>query len=355
MANRIYLAPQSGQNVSKLLVFDYVESMNHVSTSVVPQHPVESINKSIADHRFKKGKKISITGMVSDNWDTSLVEVISPEFETAAKKDSKVLRTKGEETLGKESATYKLMVKILDRKQYFNSELDDVPTGEQYWIAGAFRSIASDGDFVNEIYNKGIPFQNRTTNLSTSDGNVNTISEAREILKDLDDNSILVTVYSMYEEYPNMVISSFSNPLRNGVQRGAYWVQLNLEEQLIASDAANILSYNVDNSEYLSNLEDKDKVSGKDLTANDKVSQVVLALWTELYEEKAADDPKFIGYMSKENEATIKGNAQRAYGVSGNGTSIMNAEAGIRNGITQVYESKGKVTIRSNIKTSSTK
>lgn len=116
MAAKIYIVPSSGQYEGKLLVFDTVESMSHIRNSKIPQHPVESINRSSADHRFREGAKIQMTGAISDQWDTTVTEEPTPPFKTLVNKEQVLVREKILKELPADSVAVKVVNQILDKK-----------------------------------------------------------------------------------------------------------------------------------------------------------------------------------------------------------------------------------------------
>lgn len=277
MANKIYILPQYGKYEGTLLVFDYVENMTHNSTSKVPQHPVESFGRSIADHRYREGLKIHLTGNISNNWESGAQTVNTSPFQTQAFKEQEILRRAVNVEYPAGSPVSKAVNEILDVKATKNAVLlkYDIPPESTYLLSIAESLVKQEKDIVSVAEGKNLSLNASATNDRTLGRQINTIAQGEELLKYLDDTSTLVTVYSMYRTYENMVITNFSNILRNGVERGAYWFNLSFEQQLVASTVTKPLAIDPVNSEKLITLEERGKVEiGVDPVLRTKVSAI---------------------------------------------------------------------------------
>lgn len=284
--NRIYIGQKTGKYAGKIIVFDHVEAMNQTSTSVITNHPVEYKNQNKADHRFHNGIAISIAGMISDNWQTTLVNDPTPVFETMYYKKQKTLRLSAAADIGQESFIFELMTRVLQGETIDPEELqvgyEEYPS--DYWyVAVAQALVNSESDMIESAQNKNMSISESESNADLSNGNINTITEAQEMLEYWDANDSILTVTSMWKTYENMVLTNYSNPLRNGPQRGAYWVNLNLKEELIsqAIDVTRVVS--PENSEEVDEEENEGKNSRNvvDIYGNDPAAVAVRAIYNE--------------------------------------------------------------------------
>lgn len=305
----IYIVPNSGQYEGKLLVFDYVESMNHVSTSKIPQHPVESLERSSADHRFREGVKIQITGNISDNWTSSITEVPSPVFQTLVFKRQKLLRQEVAEETGNNSYTTKLVNKILDKEPIEFEEYLRVPVSETYFYREADRLLKIEKDALSLASDKEMSLSDIITNNYTLGQQINTIAQAEEMLRYLDDNSTLLTVVSQYRTYENMVLTNYSNPLRNGAERGAYWVSLNLEQQLLATTVSSPIAISARDSEEVNEEKNKGKQAITSIPTNSKAYKEVNKIW----DQEVADFPQVQNKITSSNKEEGLQEAARTY------------------------------------------
>jgi hypothetical protein len=284
--SKIYIIPESGKYEGKLLVFDHVENMNHTSSSKIPQHPVESRNRGTADHRYKDNLKIQIIGNISDNWETNVLTIDKPLFQILVFKRQKKLREKAREELPEGSQTLDTMNKILDKEKVQDFELFRVPIGETYWIREAQKLLSIEKDTLDLAEDKELALESAISNGYSLGQQINTIAQANELLKYLDESGTLVTVVSIYNAYSNMVISSYSNPLRNGAQRGAFWVILDLEQQQVATTVSNPIVVSSTNSEEVNDKKDVGKKTGGEI---DKNSEAYITS-KKLFEDTLATD-----------------------------------------------------------------
>lgn len=299
MAAKIYIIPNSGKYDGKLLVFDTVESMSHIRTAKVPQHPVESLNRSAADHRFRDGAKIQITGAISDNWDSRVTDEPRPAFKTVPNKEQALIRDKIQNEFPRGTLANKVINQILDKKTPRAVDLERVTEAEfngqergTFWLAKANRALETEVDSLDIAQLKQLSQVGSRSNDYSQNFNVNTITQARELLNELDRDSVLVTVVSMFEVYENMVVTNFTNVLRNGPQRGAYWVTLSLEEQLVAKAATKEIVVDSVNSEEVSSVSDKGKRSRNPVGKNDPIYKKVEKIYKEELEKVARGNPE---------------------------------------------------------------
>ena len=309
MAAKIYIVPSSGKYEGKLLVFDTVESMTHIRNSKIPNHPVESINRSVADHRFREGAKIQMTGAISDNWNTTITEEPTPPFKTLVNKEQALTREKMSAEFPEGTTVNKVVNQILDKKtpriEDFEAaneaEFDNEKRGP-FWIAVADRLLKIEKDSLDIAIQKQLSQAGIRTNNYSQGDQINTITQARELLNDLEQNSILVTIVSRFEVYENMVITNFTNVLRNGPQRGAYWVSLTLDEQLLATTVRNPLVLDTASTEEASEVSAKGKKTPKQVDRNDPNFKKVLTIYEEQVTLVAKEDSK--AYLPDENIRT---------------------------------------------------
>lgn len=253
--SKIYIAPKTNssfpQYTGKLLVFDHVESMTHSSTASIAAHPVEFQNSNIADHRYHLGTEITITGNISDNWQTDLVTNPTPVFQTIGWKNQKQLRAACGTELGTDSPTCQLVNNILDGNDASQAELIRIPSDELSWVTEATRLVITEQDTAELAEEKGMSISKDEDNASVDNSNINRIIQAMEMLEYIDNHNLIVKVHSLKKVYDNMVLTSFTNPLRNGPERGAYWVTLTFRELRLAQTASDIHVAAVDHSEFL--------------------------------------------------------------------------------------------------------
>lgn len=288
--SRIFIMPVTGKYEGQLLVFDHVESMTHISTSKIPSHPVESLNRSSADHRYRDGVKIQIVGNVSDQWTSTAVTVPQPFFKTLNYIRQGILRDKVREDLGPDSSTTKLVNKILDKEPVTLQEELSVPITETFWVREAKRILNQEKDTLLLANDKELFLENQASNGATLGTQINTRAQAHEMLTYLDENSDLMTVFSLYDTYENMVISNFSNPLRNGPDRGAYWVSLTLDEQLVSTTVRNPLNISPRDSEEVNEINDKGKQVAESIQPGDLEYKVASSLW----DQELANRPEIV-------------------------------------------------------------
>lgn len=256
---KIYIAPKVNDYATRyngaVLVFDYVESMSHTSTASLADHPVEFQNSNIADHRFHQGQEITLTGNISDNWQTDLVINPTPVFQTIGFKGQKELRRACVEELGTDSPTCQMVNYILDGNDLTsedNQKILNLPKDETYWATEASRLVVSEQDTIEIAQEKGLSVTKEEDNASTDNRNINQVGQAVEMLQYIDDNDIIVRIHSLHKVYDNMVLLSFNNTLRNGPQRGAYWVSLTFRERLMARTTSDVSLGAVSSSEFIS-------------------------------------------------------------------------------------------------------
>lgn len=258
--SRIFISPQHGKYVGQLLVFDHVESINHVSNSTIPQHPVESGSKSIADHRYKQPFKLSIVGNISDQWLTKATILPLSVFQTSAHKMQKLLRTQTEQING-DSLVTKIVNDILDKTYptpddpQLQVDLDKLDDEDLTWTTRALQIVAKEEDTLDIANDKELSLSFELRNTQRLGTEINTIAQAEEMLTHLDNNNTLVSVYSLYRRYPNMVIQSFRNDTRQGAQRGAYWVSIDFEQQLVAQTVSTEIAIKPKDSEEVNDEE----------------------------------------------------------------------------------------------------
>lgn len=335
MSAKIYIIPDSGKYEGKLLVFDTVESMSHIRSSKIPQHPVESLNRSRADHRFREGAKIQLTGAISDNWDTQITDEPRPAFKTLANKEQVLIRDKIQNEFPRGTVVNKVINQILDKKDPRPEDLEIVNSAEfngqvrgPFWLAKAERALEVEKDSLDIAQQKQLSQVGSRSNDYSQGFNINTITQAKELLKDLDENSVLVTVVSMFEIYENMVLSNFTNVLRNGPQRGAYWVSLTLEEQLLARTVTNPIVVDSTNSEEVGTGTNLGKKSRQPIDKNDKIYKTVQELYKIELKLVADSDPsantrdpkiesKVKNATNEKSEEALLQDASRAYGDAG--------------------------------------
>jgi hypothetical protein len=294
MASKIYIAPSYGNKEGQLLVFDTVESMTHIKTSRVPQHPVEAINRSSADHRYREGVKIQIVGMVSDNWITSIKEEPTPQFKTSTDKFQKNIRLKLEQefqedtnneiflTINDYELVSEVVQKILDKKEVPQKDFDDAKAISPFWVIMSKATVEREKDEVALSLDKQLKnSQNTISNSYTMEEQNSTITQAKELLNDIDENNILCTIMSMFEVYDNMILTSFNNPLRNGPQRGGYWVSLTFEEQIIATTTTKKLVVDSKESEAANSKKDRGKQEPVVIDKGDTKWKELEGLWDE--------------------------------------------------------------------------
>ena len=287
---KIYISPNSGEYAGALLVLDHVESMSHMSNAVISSHPVESQNQNIADHRYHTGKVISLTGNISDNWRTEVITNPTPVFQSVYFKESKRLRAAVIEATGYFSKTTEYVNSILDGFEDVTEKdvVDNVPEEEQFYITQARRIVVSEKDMIEEAQKKGMSVDKEESNSSKVNGIVSGIEDAKEMLKSLDRNNTIVSVQSVWDNYGNMVLKSFNNVLRNGPQRGAYWVNLVFEEEMIAEEAKKFSVISPANSEETAETEDKGKTDKVVADASDENVSAVNAIYIQVFNQQVS-------------------------------------------------------------------
>ena len=296
--NKIYIVPQSGIYEGRVIVFDYVEAMNINSSSTIANHPVESQNQNIADHRFHKNKTINIVGMVSDNWQTSLINAPTPVFQSTYFKQQKGLRFACAADLGSDSSTYEMVSTVLNREPYTEEEINALPAEERYYVEEAIRLVNSEDDAIETAKEKGLSITGTDSNASYNNAVINSIIQAQEAFKYFDANDTLLTISSIRDEYTNMAITSFNVNLRNGPQRGGYWVTLNLQQELIAQGVTNSEAIDPQNSEEINTTADKGKTNIKDVPDSDEIKQAVQALYSQAFDDIILA-PNLQSYLNK--------------------------------------------------------
>ena len=279
MANKIYVTPNSGKYLGKILVFDQVENMTHIRSSRIPQHPVESLNRSTADHRFRDGAKITLTGMVSDNWNSNIVAVPLPEFKSAVTKRQAILREKMEEEFPQNSYVNLVVNQILDKKTPNKFQLEIALRQDTFWIDQARKLIAQEKDALSRIAEKRLTATGFQANDSFDNSAINTIQQAKEMLDYLDQTSTICTVVSMFDVYRSMVLTNFTNVLRNGEQRGAYWLNLVFEEQLLATVTSNPIIVDSKNTEEVETKSNKGKTNPLTVDEKDAIFTRIKVIW----------------------------------------------------------------------------
>ena len=280
MGAQIYLVPTSGTYEGKLLVFDTVESMSITAVSKIPQHPVESLNRSSADHRFRDGTKIQITGAISDSWETDIKEDPTPVFQTAANKSQKVLRNKIVVEYDEQQLVNKVVNQILDKQEPDQDELSLALNIDSYWITLARRTVALEKDDLERARDKQLSLEGVISNNFTNGTRINTVLQAKEMLERMDEESTIMTVFTMNDgQYENMVLTNFTNIARNGEQRGAYWVSLSLEQQLLATTAKNKIVIDEANTEAASDNINKGKKTRTVVDRSDVNYKKLLIIW----------------------------------------------------------------------------
>jgi hypothetical protein len=378
--NRIYIVPRSGKNEGKMLVFDYVESMDHSKSATVASHSVESQNQNIADHRYSGSKVINLTGMFSDKWNTEHILDPTPVFRTAQAKLQERLRIKCvtaaedyhselediaiafSETIPAFDAgtdiTNKIVNGVLDgegssegystttltgaaenaSEGIFKSKL--VPKELEHFIAAAERLVAMEIDILDIIRDKGMSLANANTNGPQREA-INEIGKAIEFLSDLDKDSTLVNIHSIFGVHENMVLTSHGNPLRNGAQRGAYWVSLTFQEERIAEDSEKFVVASYTNSEAVN----KEEKGGKRTAPEADKKDTVVSNIHDIYNNCMADqDPKMPGWINKTPglKKSIIDEATTLVMPDVSKASLNKARQSIKAAFKTVYNSRGK-------------
>lgn len=365
MASKIYITPSYGNFEGQLLVFDTVESMTHVRASKTPQHPVEHLDKGMADHRFREGVKIQIVGMISDNWTTAIKEEPTPQFKTSTDKQQQAIRTKLEQqfqedtnneifkTTNDYNLVSEVVQKILDKKEVRPRDFEEAKAISPFWVIMATQTIDRERDEVSLIRDKQLKNSNNSlTNNYTMEDQNSTITQAREFLTELDKESILCTVVSMFEVYDNMVLTSFNNALRNGPQRGGYWVSLSFSEQLVASTVTKELVVDEKETEVANENKDKGRQEPVVIDKSDTVYKDLLQLWEDLLKKRDSEGqgPKIRKYSrvvtnNKTAKETILEDVYRSYAtkLSDKETATKDARLSINSGMLRILAKQGKL------------
>ena len=351
MERKIYIIPNSGRYEGKLLILDHVESMTHISNSRIAKHPVESMNKSVADHRFREAKVIQMSGNVSDAWDTEITLVPTPVFQTMTNRDSQVVREQCEFNLGADSPTCIMMNKVLDNIVSLEvpisfelaAELFKIPSDEFYWIKTADSLVKAEKDKLDIAKSKSLSLTGGKYNSDYNNGSINTVQQTREMINELDREGTFVTIVSMFESYHNMVMKSYTNPLRNGVERGAYWVDLVFEEQLTATTVTNPIVLQATASEEVVAEVAAGKTSPVPVPKTDASYRTIDALVTEELIIKSRDNTKIYTYMNVQstNRENLINIGLKPYLIAPNETGLSRAKMDIRGRIATIESVRG--------------
>ena len=297
-SKRIYIVPQSGIYEGRVIALDHVSGFNFKSLSVVANHPIESQNQNIADHRYHQSKTVTMSGMVSDNWDTKIIYEPTPVFQTTYQKQEKALRIAVENNVGKDSDTYKVVTKILDEGSALNSEIVALPDSSQFYAVEALRLRSSEKDVIQTAQEKGQSITASDDNFVFLNNVINTITQVQEALKYFDDNDTLLTIVSLRNTYENMVLIDFNNTLRNGPERGAYWVDLVFREEFIATGVTNDTVIDFRTSEEVDETSDKGKVN-RDISNRNQLTEAVDQIYNEAFNSIAIPDNILLRDLNK--------------------------------------------------------
>ena len=345
MERKIYIIPNTGRYEGKLLILDHVESMTHISNSRIAKHPVESMNKSVADHRFREAKVIQMSGNVSDAWDTEITLVPTPVFQTMTNRDAQVIREQCAFELGADSPTCILMNKVLDNVPTLPIALELllIPSDEFYWITTAEALVKAEKDKLAIAKSKSLSLTGGKYNSDYNNGSINTVQQTREMINELDREGTFVTIVSMFESYHNMVMKSYTNPLRNGVERGAYWVDLVFEEQLTATTVTNPIVLQATASEEVVAEVAAGKTSPVPVPKTDASYKTIDALVTEELAIKSRDNSKINTYMNVQstNRENLVNIGLKPYLIAPNETGLSRARMDIRGRIATIESVKG--------------
>lgn len=355
MANgkKIYIVPSSGAYDGKVIALDHVEGFNWKSSSSISQHPVESQNQNIADHRFHQAKTISMSGMVSDEWNTNIVYEPTPVFQTTYKKQQKSLRTTVADAYGKNSDVYRIVTSILDKEvtninNFNTNKINTLPEDQQNYVFEAFDLVTAEQDVIDISQDKGQSITQADDNLTYVNNALNSIVQVKEALQYFDDNDTILTIVSLRDTYENMVLVEFNNVLRNGPERGAYWVNLLFKEELIATGVTNRTIVSSENSEEV----DDKKTKGKSDPEED-INSVFVERVNEIYDDVKDKHPSNNGINNKDldywlNKASgTQPNAaesfikEKAYDEYSNSQSDANTENVIFSYFTSLAASRG--------------
>lgn len=320
---RIYIEPTTGDKVKTLLVFDYVESLTASRSAKVLNHPVESINTSSADHRYREGVKIQLTAMVSNNWQTSAVLAPSPKFENSADKQANNLvkalgmvdpndldltsLEKEAETssnyyitslvdgfgVGDKQKSYAYLrnavTSLLNVKEV-NSDLEEaVALFGGVYVSYAYQAIDVEDDILDTLNKKGLPNAGDSSNQAEDSGNITTQVQTLELIKHLDKYSDLMRMRTHLDEYENLAITNFTHTYRNGADRAGLWVSLTLEEQMTSKESVKVTALELAKTEVDAASKDIGKQNRKPITPNNKHYQQAKGIWDAVKAEYAKD------------------------------------------------------------------
>ncbi|NRA42737.1 MAG: hypothetical protein HRU21_10600 [Pseudomonadales bacterium] len=342
---RIYITPKSGILSNLLLVLDHVETMSHLSTATVASHPVEGQNQNKSDHRYHNGKVINLTGMISENWKVDVAQTNpTPVFKSLYAIESNRLRRVVKESAGEDAWVTIYVNEILDG---FGDPTDEeiatnVPTSQQFYITQARRIVVSEKDMVQEAADIGLSTDKSESNVAIVNGGSNPIQASQEFLKYIDSNDTIVTIQSLYDIYDNMVLTNFNQVLRNGPQRGAYWVNLSFREERITNSVDKFLSADPESSEELTTRKGGGKKFSRTADASDAQVKKVDDLYVEFLETARSEESRIDSWLqvNPNNVPTIKERALSTYMASGN--NIASTNGSFQLNFRTVINSRGK-------------
>lgn len=291
MANRIFIEPLSGKYKGQLLVFDVVKTMNHVRSASTFSHSVEHLNTNISDHRYRAPGIIIMSGYVSDSWDSTLIKQPDASYKDyVIDEENLLIDTMGnivnqapEEDIARQARLFRdtqLVLKGEDPDLVFGTGPEDDFTDEDS-IKEAQSIFKKKNDTNRRKEEKGLDFSDDVSNSPEYSLQINTIQQTIEVFDNIDQESILCDVHSKYKVYENMVLETYSNPLKAGEESQAYHFNLSWKEQNTAAVLIDTRIVIFSNSE----LAENDKLLGKNNTKNfdksDPLYKEMSAIWED--------------------------------------------------------------------------
>lgn len=358
MLGRIYITPKAGKFRNKILLLDHVEAMPHVRSAKVSQHPVEGKNVGVADHRYREPVMITITGMVSDNWQSTLLTVPEPPIKLDPTTKLEVLREKSLVEFPAGTLVNRVMNDLYaglyaDSVEYREA----VMQGGRYWLDATVQLMAEEEDLLNTGESFQLPMGGDSNNRATDGGEINTISQAIDLLEYIDKESIVCDISSKFREYPDMVLTNYTNALRNGTSRGAYWVTLIFQERQAAKVTLITNSIDVISTEKTSDPTNKGKKVPLTVDSRNILRKSVVIVWNEELSKFAENNPEInafvlvvdsAGITAKEKTITVALN--RLVSSVGNGKdpvakgrALKGTTRHIRSALGVIFKRKGKI------------
>jgi hypothetical protein len=252
--NRIYIITQGSTKWSgKVLLFDVTSSYVTNMSSTTTSHSVEQQNRSISDHIYNNNSVVTLTAYISDAWDPQFSVVVDKAWQNYSGSREEDLWGYAVEHQDDVEAAVPGFPSLPDTVDTI-IKTGEGPPASDYVDGSAAQDIIRSAYQINGLRDSNI-INLQDKGLLTKDVTdasvVNDIGDAVELLQQIRANRVLCTLVGKYRTMENMTFTSMSNPLQAGAGSQALYLNLNFEQQRVASTQRKTEQYDVDSSEII--------------------------------------------------------------------------------------------------------